>query len=227
VDYINFLETDVVNYDVDCHDSYSHLNASGARKVTDYLGDYMQTTYGITDHRGTAEYAAWDEDYADYLAYKTEKLQEKESLKNYLMLLADKDYSFCIYVKNDSGMWKDEVPYGELFENLAWGNPLDGLSEAIEQGKEYLVVVDNDAGNVIECVGEETLKEAASFGTISYAAEDDHKSLYIGEDETNYMMEQFEDGGTPDVQILVFDNMNGNLIDTARFDINAVRNREE
>jgi hypothetical protein len=161
------------------------------------------------------------------MAFKTEKLREKDSLKNYLMLLADENYSYCIYVTSDSGMWKDEVPYRELFENLAWTNPLDGLSEAIAQGKDYFVVVDNDAGNVIECVGEEKLKEEVSFGTISYVAEDDYKSLYIGEDETNYMMEQFEDGGTPDVQILVFDNTNGNLIDTARFDINAVRNREE
>lgn len=196
VAYINFLETDVVNYAVDCFDEDSHLNASGARKVTNYLGEYIQTKYGIPDHRGTEKYAGWDGDYANYMAYKTEKLQNKESLNNYLMLLADKSYNYSIYVKSDSCILSEDEQYRELFENLAFGDPLNGLSEAEARGEAYFLVVDNDAGTVSECVGNE---------------------------ETNSLIDQQKDGEVPDVQILVFDNTNGELVDTASFYIDAVK----
>jgi hypothetical protein len=223
VDYINFLETDVIDYAVDCYDENSHLNASGARKVTQYLGDYIQAEYDIPDHRGASQYAAWDEDYAEYMAYKAEKLQEKESLKNYLMLLADKNFSCCIYVKKNSTIWDNDERYEKLFYNLMFGDSPEGLSTAVEQGETYFVAVDNDAGNVTECVGEGTLEETASFGKIAYSAGNNGISLYVGEDETNYL----EDDEVPDVQILVFDNTNGNLIDVAQFDVSAVKNSEE
>jgi hypothetical protein len=223
VDYINFLETDVIDYAVDCYDENSHLNASGARKVTQYLGDYIQAEYDIPDHRGASQYAAWDEDYAEYMAYKAEKLQEKESLKNYLMLLADKNFSCCIYVKKNSTIWDNDERYEKLFYNLMFGDSPEGLSTAVEQGETYFVAVDNDAGNVTECVGEGTLEETASFGKIAYSAGNNGISLYVGEDETNYL----EGDEVPDVQILVFDNTNGNLIDVAQFDVSAVKNSEE
>jgi hypothetical protein len=196
VDYINFLETDVVNYAVDCYDEGSHLNSSGARKVTNYLGEYMQAEYGIPDHRGTAEYAGWDGDYANYMAFKTEKLQNKESLKNYLMLLADKSYSCRIYIKSDSGIWSDDAQYRELLENLAFGAQLNGLTEAKTRGEAYFLLVDNGTGNVSECVGEEA---------------------------TNSLTDQQKDGDAPDVQILVYDSTNGELVDQADFELNAVK----
>lgn len=219
VDYINFLEHDVVNYNVDCSDSNSHLNASGARKVTEYLGNYMQTECGVPDHRGEAEYESWDEDYANYSAYKVERLQSRESLKNYIMLLADKNYSYCLWVKSDARIWNDDPQYKELILNLAWGNALNKLPDAIEQQKDYFLVVDNGAGKVWESAGDEELKNMeASFGTLAYLTKEDNKQLYLGENAEDYLIEEYEDGGTPEVQIVVIDNTNGMIVDAARFD---------
>ena len=42
VNYINFHDLNVVDYNTDVCDPYSHLNISGAIKVSDYLGDYLR-----------------------------------------------------------------------------------------------------------------------------------------------------------------------------------------
>ena len=63
VNYINFLGMDVVDYNIDCYDKNSHLNVSGARKVTNYLGKYIIENYDIQDQRKNKHYAFWYEDY--------------------------------------------------------------------------------------------------------------------------------------------------------------------
>ena len=38
----------------------NHLNVAGARKCTDYLGNYLKENYDLADHRGDADYQSWD-----------------------------------------------------------------------------------------------------------------------------------------------------------------------
>lgn len=37
-----------------------HLNVEGARKCTNFLGDYLMENYMLLDHRGDEDYASWD-----------------------------------------------------------------------------------------------------------------------------------------------------------------------
>lgn len=228
VNYINFLERNDVNFDVDCNDPNSHLNASGARKVTQYLGNYIQTEYGIPDHRGEAEYDHWNEDYSKYSAYKVERLQSKESLKPYLMLLADKRYSYCLWVDKDTGIWSDDPQYRDLVYNLALGKDLEKLPDAIEQREDYFVVVDNFSEKVWECFGDEALDQIdTSFGTLTYSTEEENGQLYFNENEEDYIIEQYEDEGAPEIQIIVIDNANGSIVDVARFDESLKLSRKQ
>ncbi|MBO4902815.1 MAG: hypothetical protein J5518_08480 [Lachnospiraceae bacterium] len=41
-----------------------HLNVSGNRKFSTYLGQYLQSTYSLQDHRGDPLYASWDKNAA-------------------------------------------------------------------------------------------------------------------------------------------------------------------
>lgn len=50
----------------DSYDKGDHLNLNGARKVTTWLGKYLKTNYGLTDHRGEIAYRAWDEELEKY-----------------------------------------------------------------------------------------------------------------------------------------------------------------
>lgn len=116
VDYINFLDMDVVNYQTDCYDDNSHLNPSGARKVTDYIGKYIAENYDIADQRENPLYEDWKTDYEAYKEFKFFKFNEQEDLKNYLMLMADKNYHTLLDIRDASILYEDA--YQALFENL-------------------------------------------------------------------------------------------------------------
>lgn len=100
VNYINFLDMDIVDYKTDCYDADSHLNPSGARKVTEYLGRYITENYNIDDQRENEKYLSWFEDYEEYEELKRDNLQEEESLLNYLMLLYDEQVNVVIDIYN-------------------------------------------------------------------------------------------------------------------------------
>ena len=135
IDYINFLDMDIVDFDTDCYDSNNnnaHLNPSGARKVTDYLGKYIIDHYQIPDQRNNPEYSDWFEDYEEYKALKERNLQAQRSWDTYLMLLADKNFDAVIEIRN-SDIWNDDK-FVNLVENL--GINMSSVSEATN----YLIV---------------------------------------------------------------------------------------
>ena len=101
VGYLNFLDLDVVDFQTDCFDGNSHLNRSGAGKVTAYLGDYLTSHYELPDHRNDPAYASWHEDYEEYRVFQHSLLQGQDQLSKYLMLLANKNYSFDLSLGDD------------------------------------------------------------------------------------------------------------------------------
>ena len=51
-----------IDWNTDTWDDGDHLNLSGARKMTTYLGNYLSTNCkALTDHRGDPSYHSWDE----------------------------------------------------------------------------------------------------------------------------------------------------------------------
>lgn len=116
VNSINFLDLDVVDYNTDCYDATSHLNPSGARKVTEYLGQYIKEHYDIPDRRGDPAYRGWYGDYAEYTEFKENNLKKQKGLDTYLMLLADKNYDFIFELKSKQ-LFEGGV-YKALLENL-------------------------------------------------------------------------------------------------------------
>lgn len=168
VDYIDFVSLDqVTDYATDCYDANEHLNPSGARKVSDYLGRYIAEHYEIADRRGEAAYAAWADDAAAYRAKKLADFQNQSELANALMLLHDDDFACKITVSAGSMLFDDEK-LTTLMQNIArehvfeedmfakWSNslfPLERLDEAAESGQSYRVRIDRAAGEVEEAVG--------------------------------------------------------------------------
>lgn len=52
-----------IDWQNDTKDEGNHLNYTGAKKVTSYLGQYLLDNYGLTDHRGDELYDRWEEDW--------------------------------------------------------------------------------------------------------------------------------------------------------------------
>ena len=101
VDAINFQYLDLVDFDTDCYDSYSHLNPSGARKVTDYLGKYLTSHYDLADHRNDTEYADWSTDYDDYYDYLVSNIKNHDDFKETLMLLNNENFKGILEITSD------------------------------------------------------------------------------------------------------------------------------
>lgn len=116
VGYIDFLDLQIEDPATDHYDADSHLNPSGARKVTDYLGRYITEHYAIPDRRQDGAYRDWEVDYEAYADFKAANLKAQEDLDLYLMLLKDAHYDVRVKM-NDPRVW-GLTHVAELMANL-------------------------------------------------------------------------------------------------------------
>ncbi|MBQ9662838.1 MAG: hypothetical protein IJV40_06775 [Oscillospiraceae bacterium] len=147
VDYLNFLDLNVVDEQTDCFD-HSHLNCSGAEKVTAYLGDYLTSHYELPDHRDDPAYASWYEDYERYRAFQHSLLQEQDQFARYLMLLANDSYTFELSL-GDNRVFT--VPmYRNLLQNIGIDadHPIVPLNDADLEIRVY----DRDTGAEVDAI---------------------------------------------------------------------------
>lgn len=66
--YVDLNDKNLVTIDwqKDTRDAGDHLNYSGAKKVTAFLGKYLQDTFNLSDHRRDEFYSAWNKSWEDY-----------------------------------------------------------------------------------------------------------------------------------------------------------------
>ena len=145
IDYINFLDMGVVDYDIDCNDSNSHLNAAGARKLTSWLGEYIQDNYDIPDRRGDAAYAYWNNDYESYTEYKRSCITEAENVYAYLMLINDAELSVRFALRDGS-----QLAENGTVQKLLAALPEDGGDKPVlPDGADLYVEVTDRSGNIL------------------------------------------------------------------------------
>ena len=168
LNYIDFVSMDqVADYATDCFDAHEHLNPSGARKVSDYLGRYITEHYDVADRRGEAAYAAWADDAAAYREKKRTDFERQSDLVCALMLLHDDDFACTVTVSAGNALFESDKLM-TLMQNIArehvfeedlfakWSNslfPLERLDEAAQSGQSYAVTINRAAGELEENVG--------------------------------------------------------------------------
>ena len=156
VEYLNMLDMDLVDFNTDLFDSNSHLNLSGALKVTRAVQAYLRDNCALPDHRGDPAYADWD---ADYLLWRQElaaKLEEQPVLQRSLMLLSDPNYASVIRLAPGSPLFQDGQ-IKQLLENCC-GAALPGFDEAAASGQSYLLLAGRSDGLVLEAAGTDRLE---------------------------------------------------------------------
>lgn len=179
IEYLDFVYMDqIVDYTTDCYDPASHLNPSGAWKVTNFLGQHLQEAYGLPDHRGEAAYASWDSDYAAYRERKLKSLRRETDPYAFLMLLSDPSFSTILLVPKNSAAYTDSLAM-QLLQNAGrrhllysdtdeavWSDalmPLEQITQPV--GGSYLAVIDRGGGMIGECVESGTVFTA--FGSVT------------------------------------------------------------
>lgn len=213
VNYINFVQMNhVVDYTTDCYDVSSHLNPSGARKVTDYLGDYIMSHYEIPDRREDADYAQWQEDYAAYTQLKYENLQAQTSLDDYLMLLRDENLNAYVYIAAQSGYLQDPM-ISKLLNNVRVYDSLPILQQVVQEDSDYLFIADNTKAKTMESAlyeSEEVFD--TSMGELIYVRDEQGApSLRLENGEMDFLMPQQENGKVL-VKVVVFERESGEMV---------------
>lgn len=154
LDYINFLDLSVIDYELDVFDSVSHLNMSGARKVSAYLGDYISSRYSLPDRRSDPAYTWMAQADVSYRDYELSLLDAENTLFNFLMLLHNNDYAVSISISPSSPLYDDELIL-KLIENIPVSGAPKLLPKAADTGQAYLLYIDNVSGEIQEYIGGE------------------------------------------------------------------------
>ncbi len=118
IPYIDFTQTDILDYDTDLRDTgtNTHVNFSGAQKLTDYLGNYLSEKYSLQDHRKDSDYKKWYDDSTMYSESKIRMMSECDNIDIYLMMMYAQDYSVIFMINDTNDFMTDKTI--DLFENL-------------------------------------------------------------------------------------------------------------
>ena len=213
LNYINFLNMNFVDFQTDLYDSNSHLNPSGARKVTAYLGDYLKSHYDLPDRRMDEAYSLWADDYEAYEALKNQNLKKQTSLINYLMLLSGDALDIAIDVRKP-----------EAFESqwiLSLMNNIGIDKTALDLNTRFILKKENGESCVLPALepGEE---RQTPCGTVRYSANEEEYTLSLDE-KTVCSGKMKDDAG---MKITVF--RNGRQVDSVGFSfyVNSVKELE-
>jgi len=115
VNYLNLVNSNIINWDIDWYDDNGHLNPSGARKVTAYIGEYLKNNYELEDLRNHSAYDFWYNDYDKYVETKNENFRNCTDFASYLMLLYDDSVEAVVTVNNQGVLAQEK--YQNLLEN--------------------------------------------------------------------------------------------------------------
>ena len=90
-DILNLFNEELIDWDTDCLD-WSHLNESGARKITERIGGYLCGKYTLKDKREDPRYESWNKDYDIYREYIDAMIKDQNGYKETLLLLYNDNF---------------------------------------------------------------------------------------------------------------------------------------
>ncbi len=66
IDFNQIYDQVGIDWSTDTYDRGDHLNASGAKKISQYLGNYIAEHYSLADHRNDPAYVSWQAALTNY-----------------------------------------------------------------------------------------------------------------------------------------------------------------
>lgn len=170
VNYINFTNLDVVNYHTDFADPSSHMNISGQKKISKYLGEYILENYEIEDRRDSEIAGLWNVWYEEYKEYEAGLIHSQDGLNTYLMLLYHFPDDVIIDLK-DNALLSNHV-YRDLLSGV--GSGTDKINETTD-----FIIVHAGKTIVLDHFRENGVSKETELGDFSLRQEDGEYSIYI------------------------------------------------
>lgn len=177
-----------------------HMNASGARKVSAWLADHLQSEYDIPDRRGDAAYASWDVN-----AHNVNNV--------YLAAVTDSADYFAELRRNGRALL--------VIKNSPWeSDAMAALEAELESVGVQSEVYDESANNAIliadTATGEnapaQVEGESMSFtlGGDTLQVNFEYQDVYLSDKKLTYY-------GGSEITLIVFDTLTNEVVDTVGF----------
>lgn len=177
-----------------------HMNASGARKVSAWLADHLQSEYDIPDRRGDAAYASWDVN-----AHNVNNV--------YLAAVTDSADYFAELRRNGRALL--------VIKNSPWeSDAMAALEAELESVGVQSEVYDESANNAIliadTATGEnapaQVEGESMSFtlGGDTLQVNFEYQDVYLNDKKLTYY-------GGSEITLIVFDMLTNEVVDTVGF----------
>ena len=149
VPYVNLIyEEGLINYFTDYTDGGGHLNPSGARKVTAWIGNYLTSNSEVIDHRNDGKYSVlWNETYGKYRDFISNIMKESADARTALMNLYNNNY--YSYIEISPGYDKDSVDQMLLDQLTDEGLAEVNTSDSLQTVKIRIKVTSADTGEEI------------------------------------------------------------------------------
>lgn len=222
IKYLNLVEDhSMFNLETDFKDSI-HMNVSGAKKMTDYIGKYINEHYLLENRMLDSDIAGcWNEDLKAYLDLKKQELANTQDIKAFLVQCRDENLDTALYVKWNSSIYKDNQSC-ELVKNIAY---LEEFDKARQIGEDYFAFIDFGKGTIYEMVAPEEEEFDTSIGRMHFGYDEDGiPELFYAEGNTNWFAQGESEEG--DIRITVFDRWTGEVVCTRTFDTQLVLRSE-
>lgn len=177
-----------------------HMNAGGARKVSAWLADHLQSEYGIPDRRGDAAYASWDVN-----AHNVNNV--------YLAAVTDSADYFAELRRNGRALL--------VIKNSPWeSDAMAALEAELESVGMQTAAYDESANNAIliadtvtgENAPAQVEGESMSFtlGGDTLQVNFEYQDVYLNDKKLTYY-------GGSEITLIVFDMLTNEVVDTVGF----------
>ena len=186
----------------------SHANMNGMRKITSYIGKYLDEVNGITDHRKEPAYQNWNEKVNEWQAREKQRFLETDLYLG-LSMIQNLDADAIVFMRGNSQALQD-IMVQELMMQLSGAA---GVTEAAKCGGPYLLIKNSSDENmpIQEFAGEQQIEFFESIlGDTEYIGVKEFGAIYAdGNLEHNYL--NMEEHYTAEVQILIL-NQEGEVM---------------
>ena len=158
----------------------SHMNWSGAQKISTYIGKVLREQYDLPDRREDPAYRSWEEGMPAWREEKWVYFRMQEDFYSRLMLAADRDLDVVIEMNQRD--WLEDGTCRALMENL--GIEPEWIGEdtrliLIHGGSGYVDILDGNGGE--SCLGKaEIVQEKGKNYTVTL----DGKAIYSGKEKS-------------------------------------------
>ena len=181
-------------------------NASGAEKVSRFLGQWLTDNADLADHRGDASYSDWQNKADAYYGSISDMAASEDDLYTELELLSLNEVSGIVYFNQGSGAFHDDT-LRKMVSNIA------GTDTIYQANGPYILINDVGSGKTYEAFDDGFLGGVpTAMGNLIYQpVEARFRFLYAEEnEEMNYLYD--DEHADFDIQVITYDPVSGEVL---------------